>query len=129
MPDPSTTNYNPNGIVLWDPTYEDDILIDAGGDTYAAGTVLGRITASTKLTAYTSGAVDGSEVPIAVLQDELVLAAATDVSCRPIIAGKARRVDLVAHGVGALTQAEVDALRDRVIIALNSTQLAELDNQ
>ena len=72
------TNNSIRRIVTWSATFDDEILIDAGGATYAPGTLLGRITASGKMTAYTSGAVDGSEVPTMVLQDQLVLAAGVD---------------------------------------------------
>tara|TARA_R110002153_G_C13332612_1_gene498617 strand:- start:34078 stop:34467 length:390 start_codon:yes stop_codon:yes gene_type:complete len=123
------TNNDVTGVVVWEPVFENETLLDAGGATYAAGTLLGRITASGKLTAYVVGAVDGSEVPVAVLRDELVLVAATDTACRPIIAGRVRIADLVAHGVGAITIAESDALRDYGIIPLTTTQLSELDNQ
>lgn len=99
MPDPIVTNNSTNGIVIWEPVFEDDILIDAGGDTYLAGTVLGRITASGKLTAYESGNADGSEIPIAVLHEDTVLAAATDEPFRPIISGRVRRADLIGKSV------------------------------
>lgn len=123
------TNNAPAGIVVWEPVFDDDILLAAGAVTYVAGTVLGRITASGKLTHYASGAADGSEVPVAVLLDEEVFTGAGEIPFRPVLAGRLKRADLVAHGVGALTQAEVDALRNYAIIALTTTQLAELDNQ
>lgn len=124
------TNNTTRSISVWEPVFESQIAIDAGGETYPAGTVLGRITASGKLTKYTSAAVDGSEVPVAVLLDELVLAAATDTPCRPIISGRVRRGDLVADDPArAITEAEADALRDYSIIPLKTTQLSELDNQ
>lgn len=37
------------------------------GQNLVRGTVLGRITASGKMTAYSSGAADGSENPVAIL--------------------------------------------------------------
>lgn len=123
------TNNATSGVVIWEPVFDDDVLIVTGAVTYAAGTVLGRITASGKLTAYTSGAGDGSQVPIAVLHEETVFTGAGEIPFRPILGGRVRRADLVAHGVGALTQAEVDLLRDYGIVALTTTQLAELDNQ
>lgn len=123
------TNNSTRSVVVWDPVFEDDILIDAGGETYPAGTLLGRISASGKLTKYESGNGDGSEVPLAILFEETVLAAATDTPFRPIISGRLRRGDLIAVGVGDITDAEADALRDYSIIALSTTQLAELDNQ
>lgn len=123
------TNNAPAGIVVWEPVFDDDTLLAAGAVTYVRGTVLGRITASGKLTHYASGNADGSEVPVAVLLDEVIFAGAGDIPFRPILAGRLKRVDMVAHGVGALTQAEVDQLRDYGIVALSTTQLAELDNQ
>ena len=123
------TNNAPNGIVVWEPVFDSDILLAAGAVTYVAGTVLGRITASGKLTHYVSGAGDGSEVPVAVLLDEEVFAGAGEIPFRPVLGGQVRRGDLVAHGVGALTQAEVDKLRDYGIVGLTVTQRAELDNQ
>lgn len=123
------TNNTTRTIVVWDPVFDDDIVIDAGGATYLKGTLLGRITASGKLSAYASGNIDGSEIPIAVLLEELVLGAATDIPIRPVLAGRLRRGDLVAHGVGAIDQVEADQLRDFGIIPLSTTQLAELDNQ
>lgn len=123
------TNNASNGVVVWEPVFQDEILLDASATTYAAGTVLGRITASGKLTKYTSGAADGSEVPIAVLTYEQELAAGVDTPARALIAGRVRRGDLIAVGVGAITDAEADALRDYGIIPQVTQQLAELDNQ
>jgi hypothetical protein len=123
------TNNATNGIVIADDVYDDETLTAIGAVTWAAGTLLGRITASGKMTAYTSAAVDGSEVPIEVLRDEVVFDGAGDLAGRPLVSGKVRRGKLVAHGVGAVDQVEVDQLRDYTIIAQRTTQLAELDNQ
>lgn len=123
------TKNEPFGIVVWDPVYQDETLTATGEVTWAAGTLLGRITADGKLTAYTSGASDGSEVPIAVLKEEVVFAGAGDKIDRPIVSGRVRRGDLVAHGVGAITDAEADALRSMTIIPQNVAQLGEFDNE
>ena len=124
------TNNQTRGISIWDPVFEDEIVLDAGNEVYPAGTVLGRITASGKLTKYTTGASDGSEIPVSVLLDELVLTAGVDMPCRPIISGRVRRNDLLADDPArSITTAEADLLRDYSIIALSTTQLAELDNQ
>lgn len=129
MPDPIVTNNAPNGIVVWEPVHQDETLTAAGAVTWAAGTLLGRITASGKLTAYESGNSDGSEVPVAVLETETEFTGAGDKVDRPIISGRVRRGDLVAHGVGAITDAEADALRTMTIIPQSVAQLGELDNQ
>lgn len=119
------TQNDTTGVVIWEPVFADETLTSTGADTWAAGTLLGRITASGKMTIYTSGAVDGSEVPIAVLRDEVVFTGAGDLPGRPIIAGRVRREKLVADGVGAVNQTEVDQLRDYGIIALSTVQLAD----
>jgi hypothetical protein len=125
------TNNATDGIVVWDPTFQDETLNAAGAVTWAAGTLLGRITASGKLTAYTVGATGGagSGVAVAVLRDAVVFTGAGDQRARPIIRGTLRRGDLVAHGVGAITVPESEQLRDFGIVSLTTTQLAQLDNQ
>lgn len=129
MPNIEITNNKTRTIVVWGPVFEDDVLLSAGALTYAEGTLLGRITASGKLTHYASGNVDGSETPIAVLLNEEVFAGAGEIPFRPVINGRLRKGDLVAHGVGAITIVEADLLRDFGIVALSTIQLAELDNQ
>jgi hypothetical protein len=124
------TNNAVAGVSMWDTVFDDATLIDTGGETYPAGTLLGRITASSKLTKYESGNADGSEVAVAVLSDELVLAAATDTPCRVIVGGRVRRGKLLANDPAVvITDAESDALRDYGITPLSTTQLADLDNQ
>jgi hypothetical protein len=46
-----------------------------------------------------------------------------------VIAGRVRAGDLVNNVDAALTAVQLDQLRDYSIIALGTTQLAELDNQ
>ena len=129
MPDPIITNNTTSGIVLWEPVYEDEVITSAGAATWLEGTLLGRITASGKMTAYESGNVDGSEVPTMVLTEEVVFAGAGDKPCRPLVTGRVRRAKLVAFAVGAITVAEADLLRDFGIVSLTTNQLAEQDNQ
>tara|TARA_R110000787_G_scaffold57733_1_gene131751 strand:- start:974 stop:1360 length:387 start_codon:yes stop_codon:yes gene_type:complete len=116
------------GVVIANPLYENVTLLAAGAVTWAAGTVLGRITASGKMTSYVAGAGDGSEVPIAVLRDEQVFSGAGDVAGNVIVAGRVRLAKLIAHGVGAITTGERDELRDYGIVAETTSQLGELDN-
>lgn len=123
------TNNDVTGLVLWQPVFSPNTLTAGAAETWPAGTLLGRITASGKLTRYDSGAADGSEVPVAVLPAEQVFTAAGDAPCRVIIGGQLRRGDLTEFGVGAITVAQADALRDYGIVALETKELSELDNQ
>jgi hypothetical protein len=126
------TNNATNGIRLWEPVHQDETLNAAGALTYPAGLVLGRIAASGKLTHYNPVGVDGTEVPVAVLANDVTFAGAGDAPIRAIIAGRLRKEDLTEWAAGtpeALTVAEVDLLRDMGIIALDTQQLTEQDNQ
>ena len=124
------TNNSTRGIVVWEPVFDDETFTAAGAETYVAGTVLGRLTADSKLVPYASGGAGGAEIPVAVLLDDLEADAAGDIPIRPILSGQVRANDLIEHGVGAITSKLVfDQLRDYSIIALSTTQLSELDNQ
>lgn len=124
-----TTNNKTRGIVLWEPVHEDAVAVFGGAATWPAGSVLGKVTASGKYARFAPGAADGSEVPIAVLSQDVEATGAGDVAIRPLIAGRVRAGDLVNNVDAALTAVQIDQLRDYSIIALGTTQLAELDNQ
>jgi hypothetical protein len=125
----TVTNNDTVGLVVWDPIYDTDVLVDASAGTYVTGTILGRITASGRLTKYTSGASDGSQNPIAVLSTDVTLSAGVPVNIRPLIGGRVRRSELVLSAGGTPSQAVVDALRSNGIFALTTVNLAKQDNQ
>lgn len=87
------------------------------------------VAADGNIVVYDRAGAGGAQIPLAVLHDAEVFAGVGTAPVRPIISGRVRRGDLVVHGAGAVTDAEVDALRDFGVIALATTQLAELDNQ
>lgn len=129
MPNIEITQNDTSTVELFDITTQPDTLTATGEVAYVAGTLLGRITASGKLAAYTSGAADGSENPVAVLAADVSFADAGDKAVWPIVAGKVRKRKLVAHGVGAVTVAEADALRDYGIIPIDTVELTKQDNE
>jgi len=124
------TNNNTGSVGVLNLQYQDEIITMTAPVTLAAGTLLGRITTGGKMTAYTSGATDGSEVAAMVLQDDLEFTGtgSVDIPCRPIVAGTVNRDKLVAHGVGAITVPESEMLRDYGIVSLTATELTQLDN-
>ena len=124
-------NADVSGFVIKDPVYDDDTLVFTGADTLAEGTILGRITASKKLTFYASGAADGSEIPVAILPQEIVAAGAGDIETRVLVSGEVKQEKLVEDGVGTgITDAALkDQLRDYGIIALSVTERNFQDNQ
>lgn len=127
-----TTN-KARSVVVWDPVFEDDLVTFAGAATLKAGTILARDSVSLKLVPYVKGgATNENGIPKAVLRDELTAAGAGDLPCRPIIGGRIRKGDLVIDADGDASNVDaavVDQLRDFSVIALGTTQLAELDNQ
>jgi hypothetical protein len=122
-------NRDLNGIVVFGAVFEDQILTAAGAETWPAGAVLARVTASGKLVRLDTGGADGSEVPLAVLTVEVEFAGAGDRTERPAIAGRVRRGDLVDDSDVALVDADIDTLRSYGVIAQITNQLTEIDNQ
>lgn len=127
------TNNKTRTIVVWEPVFEDDTVTFAGAATLKAGTILARDSVSLKLVPYVKGgSTNENGIPKAVLRDELTAEGAGDLPCRPIIGGRIRKGDLVIDADGDASNVDaavVDQLRDFAVIALGTTQLAELDNQ
>lgn len=78
---------------------------------------------------YDRAGAGGAQVPITILTVEQVFTGAGSVPLNVLITGRVRRGDLVVHGAGAVTDLEVDALRDFGVVASPTTQLGEADNQ
>ena len=127
------TNNKTRGIVLWEPTFKDETVTAAGADTFAAGTILARDSASLKLVLFVKGGVTNENgIPKAVLTQDLVFAGAGDLPARPMVQGEVRTGDLIIDADGDASNidaAVLDELRDYGIVGLSTTQLAELDNQ
>lgn len=66
---------------------EDVIANEAADATYEIGTVLGKVTATGKYVISKSDAVDGSEVPVAIVVEKASLTAATDVTVVVFVRG------------------------------------------
>jgi hypothetical protein len=62
-----------------------NLAADVGQPTLAAGTVLGRVTATGNYVVYTDGAIDGSDTAVAVLLDPVRLPASGTVSAVAIM--------------------------------------------
>ena len=71
MPNPIRTNYTPDQLSAGDFP----IVIDSGtiatGQVLARGSVLGKITASGKYLLSASAAVDGSQAPVVILEEDI----------------------------------------------------------
>ena len=82
----------------------------AQGQALPRGAVLGRVTASGKLTLSTAAATDGSQVPYGVLADDAD-ATLTDVLCGVYVKGEFNQ-NALTFGAGQTPVTVHDALRD-----------------
>jgi len=132
MANPEIVNFDTMDGVRAVTESEQAVLTSAGADTVARLTILGRITASEKYGFYASGAIDGSEVPVAVSLSEVVAAGAGDDPVGVMLGGKVDASKLIIDGSAAgvgITDAIKDSLRTFGIIVEDYTETAALDNQ
>lgn len=124
------TNVNQGGIVIGDAEYDAALLTHAGAGTIAAGTILGRITASGKFVVYASGASDGSEIPVAVLTIDSVATGAGDLAIRPLIGGRVKTSKIIDPNTSTVpTKAVQDAIRSYGIVCIDTDEINIQDNQ
>ncbi len=114
----------------------DDGVFDpvAAATLYAEGTILGRVTADSKLRPYTGAATHGAgtNTPVGVLGTSLTSdGTPSDENIRYIVAGGVKEEALIIDGADpgvGVTEAIKDLLRDMGIVPLSSTDLSQLDN-
>lgn len=120
---------DPPKLLLGNNLFRDDVFTAAGANTYPAGTVLARLTASSKLVVWVSGGSAGAEIPTALLRDELITTGSGDTNIRPVISGEARLDQVTEFGGTTLTALERDLLKNSSgIILLADNDLSVLDN-
>lgn len=132
MANPNIVNFDTEDGIRAVEASEQGLVTFAGAKTLAKLTILGRITASGKYGFYASGASDGTEVPVAVLMNEVVATGAGDKAGSILLKGKVRTDKLIIDGSAAgvgITNAIKDALRTFDIIVEDATECAALDNQ
>jgi hypothetical protein len=132
-------DYDISKIFIWSNRYEEGTLNNASGGVldYLPGTVLGRIAATGKLVPCTSGATDGSQVPVGVLKTMVSqLADGADALVNICISGDVAEEKLILDGSDTLdTDYNGRILRDRLagdtmgIKAIEGTDLTGFDNQ
>jgi len=133
----SQFNYDNSKIFIFGNRYEKVVFTNLTGGTlsYAAGTVLGRISATGKVTEMKSAATDGSELPIGVLATAITdLATVSDIDVNMCIKGDIAEDKVVFNGSDVVTTAEQGRIyRDWLtlvgIILKSGTELTNFDNQ
>jgi len=106
-----TETTHPGGFLVWEAFRDytrETITVASGAGLLAAGTVLGKITASGNYAAHDPAAVDGTETAVAVLWGKAD-ASAADAPAVALVRGPAivNRHDLVFAGTP--TEAEITA--------------------
>ena len=112
---------------------EDGLLEFAGADTFVEGTILARNTSNDKFQPFAKGGVsNGNGIPVAILTHETTNTGAGDIAVRVAVTCKVIKQRLVidADGDDANIDGGVrDQLRNASIWPIDTTQLAQLDNQ
>lgn len=102
------------GTSTYDNLIQGEVVTDSGvlitGQNLARGALLGKITASGKLTLSLSAASDGSEVPYAVL-NEATDATSADKTTAIILSGELSE-DAIVYGTAHTKATVKDGLRD-----------------
>ncbi|NKE43572.1 head decoration protein [Roseomonas frigidaquae] len=116
MPGPRvfTETFTPDRLIagLTQPVHENGLLIS--GQNLARGAVVGKITASGKLTLSLSASSDGSQVPYGVLADACDATGGDLANCPILIAGEVNESALIL-GTGHTLASIRAGLRDKGI--------------
>ncbi len=124
----SITTRNIDGVVINNAVFLPVTLTFTAAEAWPAGAVLGRLTASGNYVRYDPTANDGSQVPSAVLTDEVSSSAAGNTPYTVMVQGEVRAQRLVIKDGTVLNDAQRFALRDYSIIARDTFQITEADN-
>lgn len=126
-------------IFVWNNRYEKGSYNNGGYDsvTLQAGTVMGRITATGKLTPLRSDASDGSQIPVGILLETQTVAAGDTVDVFVCTSGDVVSGKLVFAKSGDTLDTIISSrrLRDRIaadtvgINLIDSDELTATDNQ
>jgi len=134
----SITNYNSDFIFLRDNKYSqgdytNDTYVD---ETLAAGTLMGRVTATGVLVVLKSASSDGSQIPVGILTRATDVAAGETVTVNICDGGEVAQELVVLDGTDTLeTIIDSRRLKDRIgadtvgIVLVLGTELSEFDNQ
>lgn len=126
-----------SNVFVQDNEFQPETLNNATGGAlnYPTGTVLGRVSASGKVVPFTSGASDGSQHPMGVLNEaKQAVAAGADVVCYACVGGYVDPAGLGFQGADTLDTV-ISGKRVRDILVANTqiklvpqTDLTKVDN-
>lgn len=132
------TNVDTSKIFIWNNRFENGQFTNATGSpiTLLAGTLLGRIAATLKVAPLTSGATDGSQFPVGVLNETHTIEAGDTVTLAYCVAGDVAKEMVILQGSDTLsTVVSLKTIGDRVgsdtvgIKLVATDELTGFDNQ
>lgn len=132
------TNYDNRKVFVWNPRSEEASYNNSTYDdvTLTAGTLMGRIAATDKITPLTSGASDGSQFPVGFIAETTVVASGDTVDIDIIVSGDVAEDMITLQGSDTLaTVISSRTLRDRIgadtvgIKLVGGIEMTATDNQ
>lgn len=127
------TNVDLGSSLLESEGAADGTIAFGGADVLVDGTILARDTSNDKFQIYAKdGVTNGNGIPVAILTYELEATGAGDLPIRVVVAGRFRKERLVidADGDDQNIDGQVrDELQQTGLVAIDTEQLAQLDNQ
>jgi hypothetical protein len=125
------TNYD-TSLGIRPENTEQSVITGSTTDTFIRGTILGRITATGKYYPYNTGNDPaGTNVPVAILLNEVVTTGAADFPAGIMLTGEIDEDKCMIDGgtLGAnITEAIKDSLRTMGIIVKSKTECGVIDN-
>lgn len=131
-------NFDVSKIFVWNNRYEKADYTNSGYDdvVLAAGTLMGRVSATQEIIPLASGASDGSQYPVGVLAQDITVEGGATVSLYICVAGDVVEDKVILDGSDTLsTVISGRSIRDRIaadtvgIKLVPSTELTGYDNQ
>lgn len=132
------TNFDTTKLVLKGGEYNNAVYTNSTGGpiTILVGTLLGRVSATDKVLPLKSAAIDGSQFPVGISCQEIIVADTESATLEFVIAGEVEGTLLTLDGADTLATAiDGKTLGDRIksdslgILLRDSDELSALDNQ
>lgn len=132
-----TVDTDRSKIFLWRNRYDNADYTNASGGsvTLAAGTLLGRISATGKVIPLASAAADGSQFPVGILADDYIVANGATISLAFCVSGDVATEKVVLAGADTLdTVISSRRIRDRIaadtvgIKLVATSEMTDFDN-
>lgn len=123
---------------VWDNRYDSAVYTNSGYDdvTLLHGTLLGKVSATGKVKPLASGASDGSQYPIGILKDDIIVKAGASATLTFCVSGDVVESQIVLAGSDTMDTVISDrSIRDRIgadtvgIKLVGSDELTAADNE